>query len=186
MRINAIIPHQITSKRRFMARLSSEVKGLLARTKLVVFPEDYVVVYLPINIQSIPGEWFRPATTSFAAVIKEPKVITMVIPRRKWLRMKSMFDKYDVNGPLKVISFDFKLTIPASGYMSAIGSVLANSDISSIPIFSFKGEHIIVPKADLPRTVKVLREFLASSKKKPARRQTKSRSGSKGRKQSRY
>ncbi len=155
-----------------MAELSAELKALLARTKLVVFPEDYVVVYLPIDV-AIPAEWFRPATTRFAAVIQEPKVVTMVIPRRKWLRMKSMFDKYDVNGPLKVISFDVKLSLLASGYMSAIGSVLTNSDISAIPIFSFKGDHIIVPKADLPRTVKVLREFLGGFKKKPARRQKK-------------
>jgi len=155
-----------------MAQLSAELKGLLARTKLVVFPEDYVVVYLPVTV-SIPAEWFRPATTRFAAVIQEPKVITMIVPRRKWLRMKSMFDKYDVNGPLKVISFDVKLSLLASGYMSAIGSVLTDSDISAIPIFSFKGDHIIVPKADLPRTVKVLREFLAGFKKKPTRRQKK-------------
>ena len=161
-----------------MAQLSTELKGLLARTKLIVFPEDYVVVYLPIDIPSIPAEWFRRATTRFAAVIQEPKVITMVVPRRKWLRMKGMFDKYDVNGPLKVISFDVKLSLLASGYMSAIGSVLTNSGISAIPIFSFKGDHLIVPKADLPRTVKLLREFLDGFKKKPARRQKKSLSHS--------
>jgi hypothetical protein len=155
-----------------MAELSAELKGLLARTKLVVFPEDYVVVYLPINVHTIPAEWFSPATTRFAAIIQEPKMITMVVPRRKWLRMKSMFDRYDVNGPLKVISFDVKLSLLASGYMSAIGSVLTDSNISAIPIFSFKGDHIIVPKSDLPRTVRVLREFLQGFKKKAPRRKT--------------
>jgi hypothetical protein len=153
-----------------MAELSVELKDLLTRASLVVFPEDYVVVYLPINIQAIPGEWFRPATTRFAVVIQEPKVITMVVPRAKWLRMQGMFDKYDVNGPLKVISFDVKLSLVASGYMSAIGSVLTEANISAIPISSFKGDHIIVPKADLPRTVKVLRNFLASFRKKQSGR----------------
>ena len=97
-------------------------------------------------------------------------MITLVVPRRKWLRMKSMFEKYEVNGPLKVISFDAKLSLVASGYMCAIGSVLINSNISAIPIFSFKGDNIIVPKADLPRTVKVLREFLSGLKRKPSSR----------------
>ncbi len=151
-----------------MAALSAELKKLLARTKLVVLPEDYVVVYLPINVHAIPAEWFRPATTQFAVVIQEPKMITMVIPRRKWLKMKGMFDKFDVNGPLKVISFDVRLSAMTSGYMSAIGSVLTDSKISAIPIFSFKGDHIIVPKGDLPRTVRVLREFLGSVGKKPS------------------
>jgi len=147
-----------------MAELSGELKDLLTHTNLVVFPEDYVVVYLPIGIQAIPGEWFRPATTRFAVVIQEPKVITMVVPRRKWLRMQSMFDKYDVNGPLKVISFDIKLSLVASGYMCAIESLLTEANINAIPISSFRGDHIIVPKEDLPRTVKVLRGFLASCK----------------------
>jgi hypothetical protein len=156
-----------------MSELPAKLRELLARTKLVVFPEDYVVVYLPLNIPSIPAEWFRPATTRFAAVIQEPKMITMVVPRRKWLRMKGMFEKYEVNGPLKVLCFDAKLSLVASGYMSAIGSVLTDANISAIPIFSFKGDHIIVPKADLPRTVKVLRKYLSGLKKKPAKRKKK-------------
>lgn len=148
-----------------MRTISAELKKMLARTSLVVFPEDYVVVYLPVGIKAIPGEWFRPATTRFAAVIQEPKVITMVIPRQKWLRMQSMFEKYDVNGPYKVVSFDVKLSLVVRGYMAAIGSVLRESKISALPISSFKHDHIIVPKAELPHAVKVLRNLLNSCKK---------------------
>jgi len=151
-----------------MPAISPELKELLTRTKLIVFPEDYVVVHLPVGIQAISGEWFRPSTTRFAAVIQEPKVITMIVPRGKWLRMKSMFDQCEVSGPMKVVAFDVKLSLVASGYMAAIGSVLRESSISALPVSSFKNDHIIVPKEDLPRTVKVLREFLASCKKKPS------------------
>jgi hypothetical protein len=147
-----------------MGKISAELKKMLAHTKLVVFPEDYVVVYLPVGIQAIPGEWFRPATTRFAAVIQEPKVITMVIPRQKWLRMQSMFEKYEVNGPYKVVSFDVKFSLVFRGYMATIGSVLQEAKISALPISSFKHDHIIVPKAELPHAVKVLRDFLDSCK----------------------
>ncbi len=149
-----------------MRPISAELKSLLNRTNLVVLPEDYVIVYLPIGVKAIPGEWFRPATTRFAAVIQEPKLITMVVPRQKWLRMQSMFDQYDVNGPMKVIAFDVKLSMVTSGYMAAIGSVLRQSKISVLPISSMKNDHILVPKSDLPHTVKVLRELLESCKKK--------------------
>jgi hypothetical protein len=151
-----------------MSALPAEMRELLARTNLIVFPEDYVAVYLPINIKAIPSEWFLPATTRFAVVIQEPKVITMVVPRGKWLRMQSMFENYkiEVDGPFKVICFDVKLSMVASGYMAAIGSVLTESHLSSIPISSFKHDHILVPKADLPHTVRVLRNFLDSCKKK--------------------
>ena len=153
-----------------MGNISAELKKMLARTSLTVFPEDYVVVYLPVGSKAIPGEWFRPATTRFAAVIQEPKVITMVVPRQKWLRMQNMFEKHDVNGPYKVVSFDVKFSLVVRGYMAAIGSVLRESKISALPISSFKHDHIIVPKAELPQAVKVLRNFLNSCKEKsPAR-----------------
>ena len=149
-----------------MPELSSDLKRLLRRTNLVVFPGDYIIVYLPIGIKTISSEWFRPATTRFAVVIQEPKVITMVVPRRKWRAMQSMFDRYDVNGPMKVISFDVKLSLVSSGYLSAIGSLLTSSNIRSMPISSFKNDHIIVPKGDLPRTIRILRNFFAGGNKK--------------------
>jgi hypothetical protein len=152
-----------------MPALSEDLKKLLTRTNLVVFPEDYIAVYLPIGVKTIPGEWFRPATTVFAAVLQESKLVTMILPLRKWLRMQSMFDKYDVSGPLKVISFDVKSSLTAGNFRVAIASILAESDIDSIPISSFRSYHIIVPKADLPRTVKALRKFLDGFKKKQIR-----------------
>jgi hypothetical protein len=157
-----------------MQPFSDELRTLLSRTKLVLFPEDYFVVYLPIGIKAIPGEWFRPATTCFAAVIQEPNLITMVLPRRKWLRMQTLFETYDVNGPFKVISFDVKLSLVTSGYMAAIGSVLTGAKLNVLPISSFQHDHILVPKAQLPRTVRVLRNFLDSCKKrKPGARSKK-------------
>ncbi|MBP1623851.1 MAG: hypothetical protein H6Q07_1871 [Acidobacteria bacterium] len=155
-----------------MSALATDIKKLLTQTSLVVFPEDYVAVYLPIGIRAIPGEWFRPDTTRFAVVIQEPELITMVLPRRKWLRMKNMFEKYkyDVSGPLKAITFDVRLSLVAGRFRVAIASALAEANIHSIPVSSFKRYHVIVPKADLPRTVKVLRGLIAHAKKKRAAR----------------
>ena len=80
--------------------------------------------------------------------------------------MQSIFGKCEVSGPYKVISFDVKLSLVAKGYMAAIGSVLTESKISALPISSFKHDHIIVPKVELPRTVKVLRDLLDNLKAK--------------------
>lgn len=149
-----------------MPALETDIKKLLTQTSLVVFPEDYVAVYLPTGIKAIPGEWFRPVTTRFAAVIQEPELVTMIVPLRKWLRMKNMFEKYDVSGPLKAITFDVKLSLVAGRLRIAIASALAAANIDSIPISSFKRYHVVVPKADLPRTVKVLRKLIESGKNK--------------------
>ena len=149
-----------------MPARSADLKKLLTSTKPIVFPEDYIAVYLPTGTKMIPGEWFLPATTRFATVIQEPKLVTMIVPLRKWLRMQSMFEKYDVSGALKVISFDVKLSLVAGNFRVAMASLLSENNISCLPISSFKRYHLIVPKEDLPRTVRVIRRFLDSSKKK--------------------
>ncbi len=153
-----------------MPELPGALKKLLARTHLIVFPEDYVVAHLPIGIRGIPSEWFNPATTRFAVVIQEPKVVTLIVPQRKWLRMKNMFDQYDASGPMKVISFDVKLSLVSSGYLAAIGSILTQASIRSIPISSFRNDHIIVQKTDLPRAIRLLRGFLQDEDGKASRK----------------
>lgn len=149
-----------------MPAISAELRDLLIKTDLFVYPEDFVVVYLPKNIKAISGEWFRRATTRFAMVIQEPKMITMVIPRRKWLRMQNLFEKYEASGPWKVISLRLKQSHAVCGYLAAIESVLKDSKINIIPVSNLKNYHILVPKPDLPRAVRLFRDFQESCKKK--------------------
>lgn len=151
-----------------MADLHADLKELLSRTELVVFPEDYVVADLPVGMHSIPGEWFNPATTRFAVIIQEPKSVTLLVPRRKWLRMKGMLEKYDMKGLVKVIGFNKKLSLVTTGYMCVVGTVLSDHGIRAIPISTFKSDQIVVPREDLPRAVRVLRELLASCRQTPA------------------
>ena len=149
-----------------MPAISAELKKMLTETDLVVFPEDFVVVYLPQNIKAISGEWFRYTTTRFAMVIQEPKMVTMVIPRRKWLRMQNIFEEYEVNGPWKVISFKTKQPHMVPGYLATIGAALKDTKIRSIPVSTLKNSSILVPKSDVPRAVRLLRDFLEKYKKK--------------------
>lgn len=152
-----------------MPAVSADLKALLRTTELFIFPEDYVVVYLP-QTKTISGEWFRTATTRFAVVIQEPKKVTMVIPRRKWLRMQNIFDKYETNGPWKVISFKMKTSYVPAGYLCAMETVLKDSRIDFIPVSTMRNSHILVPKADLPRAVRQLRDFMEGCKEKRAKK----------------
>jgi hypothetical protein len=147
-----------------MPFLSLALRRQFAQTKIVVLPEDYFVVRLPVDAKPLPGEWYRPTTTRFAVFIREPEQITLIVPRRKWLRMHNIFDEFKLHGPMKVIVFDTKLSMVAPGYMATIGSVLAEAKLSVMPISSFQRDHVLVEKADLPRTVRILRQFLQNLK----------------------
>jgi hypothetical protein len=149
-----------------MGTPSPELQRLFARTKLSVLPEDYYMVHLPGDAKPIPGEWYRPATTRFGAFIREPREITLIVSRRKWLRMQRIFDKYEVSEALKVIIFDVVLPMTLSGFVAAITERLAEARISVLPISSYHRDHILVHKKDLPRAVRILRTFLVSFRKR--------------------
>jgi hypothetical protein len=148
-----------------MPALTPELKELFARTKLVVLPEDYYMVRLPTDAKPLPGEWYRPATTRFATFIRDSQEITLVIPRRKWLRMHSLFESFELSEPMKVVTFDVKLSFGVCGFIAAVGAVLAEARISILPMSSFNRDHIVLAKKDLPKAVKTLRQFLQSCKK---------------------
>jgi hypothetical protein len=143
-----------------MTFVDTQIKKILVRTKLSVLPEDYFVIRLPLDSKPIPGEWYRPATTRFAVFIREPKEISLIVARRKWLRMQSIFDKYEISGPMKVIAFDNKLSMSAPGYMAVIGSVLAEAKISVLPVSTLISDHLVVKKEVLPRAIRILRQFI--------------------------
>jgi hypothetical protein len=74
--------------------------------------------------------------------------------------MQSIFEKYKLSGPMKVISFDRKISMVVPGYMSAVGEVLAEAKISVLPVSTLATDHVLVQKADLPRTIRLLRNFV--------------------------
>lgn len=148
-----------------MVALSADLKRLLIRTKLSVLPEDYYAIRLPLDSKLIPGEWYRPATTRFAVFIREPKEICLIVARRKWLRMQNIFEHYKASAPMKVVSFDRKLSMVATGYMSTVGKVLADARIQVLPVSTPASDHIVILKSDLPRAIRLLRQFIQKCSK---------------------
>src|SRR5262245_11774327 len=112
-----------------MAALSADLKKLLARTKLAVLPEDYYVIHLPQDTRLIPAEWYRPSTTRIADFIREPREISLVVARRKWLRMRNIFGEHRIHGPMRVITLEMPDSLEVSGYMSALLNVLSQARI---------------------------------------------------------
>jgi hypothetical protein len=144
----------------FMVAHSADVKKLWVRTKLTVLPEDYFFIQLPSDSKAIPGEWYRPATTRFAVFIREPNGISLIVTRRKWLRLQNLFPKPKVSEPMKVIGFGWEISSLVPGCLSAIGTVLAEHNIQALPVSTLASNHILVRKSDLPRTIRHLRQFI--------------------------
>jgi len=147
-----------------MPELTASVRKQVSRIRLKVLPEDYFVVHLPPDEQAVPAEWYRPATTRFAVFIRDPETVTLVVPRRKWLRMQNLFRKFRVVDVVKVVTLGIGRTRSLEACSVAVGQVLRDAGIGAAPLSSFHRDHILVPKQNLPRAVRLLRQFLAQSR----------------------
>ncbi len=146
-----------------MPELTPSLRSKLSRVRLKVLPEDYLVVHLPPNENAVPAEWYRPATTRFAVFIRDPEVVTLVVPRRNWLRMQNLFRKFRIVDTVKVVTLGTGRATRLDFCLVTAGRVLVEAGIDTLPISSFRHDHILVPKQDLPCAVRLLRQFLAQS-----------------------
>jgi hypothetical protein len=144
-----------------MQKLTPSLRKQLSRIRLQVLPEDYYVVHLPPDEKAAPAEWYRPATTRFAVFIRDAETVTLIVPRRKWLRMQNLFPKFRVVDVVKVVTLGIGRSKKLEPCLAAIGRVLAEAEVGAAPLSSFHRDHILVPKQNLPRAVRVLRQFLA-------------------------
>ena len=143
---------------------AEDLRVPFSATKLSVLPDDFVVVFLPLDTKPLLPEWHRPSSSRFGAIIRDPEELVLIVAKRKWLRMQSIFKKYELEGPFKVIGLILDTTKPIPGYLSQLGAVLSESEIRGFPISSFRRNHILVQKRDLPRTMRVLRKFVEQCK----------------------
>lgn len=144
-----------------MPELAPSLRKQLSHIRLKVLPEDYLVVHLPPGESAVPGEWYRPATTRFAVFIRDPENVTLVVSRRKWLRMQNLFHKFRVVDVVKVLTLGIGRARKLETCLMAVGQILAEAGLGAAPLSSFHRDHILVPKQNLPRAVRLLRQVLS-------------------------
>ncbi len=142
-----------------MPELTPSLRKQLSRIRLKVLPEDYLVVRLPPTENAVPAEWYRPATTRFAVFIRDPDTVTIVVSRRKWLRMQNLFRRFRIVDTVRVVTLGIGHARRLELCLVAVGKLLVEGGIDALPFCAFHRDHILVPKQDLPRAVRLLRQF---------------------------
>jgi hypothetical protein len=144
-----------------MVEPSPSMVPFFADTKLIVHPDDYVVVSVPPK-QSAEAHRlkFRP----FSSVTYDHDEVSLIVRASEWTLYESRFKEAKVEGPYTLITFDIVLDLSLVGYLSVVSSLLAENGVSIYALSTYLRDHILVKKIDAEKAVETLTGLIERSK----------------------
>ncbi len=143
-----------------MAEPSSSMLPFFAGTKLIVHPDDYVVVSVqPAQSAEAHRLRFRP----FSSVTYDHGEVSLVVRASEWAINEFRFREAKVEGPYTLITFDIALDLSLVGYLSVVSSLLAENGVSIYALSTYLRDHILVKKEDSEKAVEALTRLIERS-----------------------
>lgn len=138
------------------------VELMLRRSKIEVSPETYAVLSLTEN------EWARllenpelsPRMTSPFMIFKDSWEVTLVLDETDFQTIRHALRDAKVEKNFRLLSFDVELPFDIVGFMARVSGILAESEISILPISSFSRDHLLIRQEDLASALKAMREHV--------------------------
>ena len=148
------------TKRYCTAEIATDdrICSIWAQTKLLVWPEKYVIVSLPKSSLSQATSIVAMATGTFAALVLERDEVSLTLPEPVWTANAVKANAHD--GPCRALTFDLSLDLDVFGYFAQAALRLANAKISIVPESAYLKDHILVHERDLDQTVTILNKLI--------------------------
>ena len=138
---------------------SDAMMPVFASTKLILHPQEYWIVSLPLEEQEKALELFKPLEP-FSSVTIDFKEVSLILSREDWDKMRGSFKEHQAEGPYRAITFDIVLDLSLVGFLSVVSAVLADSGISIYAVSTYLRDHILVKAADAERAMKLLSDLI--------------------------
>lgn len=138
--------------------MDEKLRSVFAKMRLIYSVEDFLVVGLPgVANVAIGGE-------GFSCMIKEKGETTLILPVEKWGEIESSVKGARIEGPFRVITFDFPLEFSLVGFMAEVSRVLAGEGVSILAISAYTHDHILVKSENLQKSLKALEKMILECK----------------------
>jgi hypothetical protein len=144
-----------------MAEPSPSMLPFFADTKLIVHPDDYVVVSVPPDQGA---EARRLRLRPFSSVTYDRGEVSLVVRASEWAVNEFRFRETKVAGPYTLITFDIVLDLALVGYLSVVSSLLAEDGVSIYALSTYLRDHILVKKMDSEKAVDALTRLIERSR----------------------
>ena len=143
---------------------AERVKELLASTKVLLHPEEYAIVSIPIEDESRAREIARDLQ-AFSSITYDYAEVSLVTEVNEWDGLKAGLSSYEEEGPYRLITFDIVLDLSIVGFLAEVSARLAEAGISIYALSTFLRDHILVKSEDAEKAMKVLERLVESAKR---------------------
>jgi hypothetical protein len=135
------------------------------RTKLHVWPEQYLLASLPHDLLAEAAALAGAASGTFVALVMERDEVSLTIERGMWLASPLRLRALAENGPFRTITLDVNVDLDVVGYLAPAVLALAEAGVSIIPQCACLKDHLLVHEKNLERAIETLNKLMHRSQR---------------------
>ena len=136
--------------------MNATIRSLWARTRILLWPESYILVSLPheslIDVLSVVSS----AAGYFSAVVVERDEVSLTVEDELWKSRAGTILHHETDGPYRAITLQLNVDLGVSGYLSPAAERLADAGISIVPQCAFLKDHVLIRATDADRAVEIM------------------------------
>ena len=140
--------------------MNATIRSLWARTKILLWPESYILVSLPHESLVEALSTVSSAEGYFSAVVVERDEVSLTVEDELWKTRAGTIPHHSVDGPYRVITLQLNMDLGVSGYFAPAAERLAGACISIVPQCAFLKDHVLVRATDAERAMKIMENLV--------------------------
>lgn len=144
---------------------ATPISRILAEMQLSVHPASFVLVGLEPARQALVEQLLPTMAGDFVQYIREPDVLTLLLPQPAWQTISGQFVAAQVEGPLKIFTFSVAMDWQVVGFLAAVTGLLAQNGIPLGAVCGYYRDHLFIAADYAGQAELLLREKLAESRR---------------------
>jgi len=138
------------------------VQELLKNTKVEVAPETFFLVSLPHNdwLKLLENPELSPRMSAPFMIFRDKWEVTLLLDEIDFGTLRHAIRDAKTKVGFRLLSFDIELDFKVVGFLAEVSRILTNAGISIVALSAFSRDHLLIKQEDLPKTLKVLGEYV--------------------------
>jgi hypothetical protein len=140
--------------------MNKNVKALWAKTRIKVWPDEYVLVSLSHDNLPVAASLMATSEGQFSAIVVEKDEVSLTVSRDVWSKTGGKIKTLASDGPYRVLTPDLNIDLNVSGYLLPAAERLAKSGMSIVPQCAYLKDHLLIQAGDTERARSILEQFI--------------------------